>query len=363
MRALLVLLLLPSCASRQETPEIQKIRKGETPDKLKDLTDRATLDAIADQIVKGGPASDAVKHHLCEHGTREHAEALFVLVEKEGKEVAIDAVFALAALLDEKLFPRVEKLLDGERKARLRALMLLTQCRMPAAAKLLEKRALLDAKDSELSGVALAAIGACRARGTHEAVLDYFEKTGEDAALKALGRIWETKLSAPALERADEIRRLTALVPLQKLAMSGASTELYCDAMLRVLSKAEFEKFLKDFAGERFYARRIFVLAAGAEGFDKEKGRALHSAFLANPDPGTVARILYASRFELPLDKVGPLLENAKDADIEELPKGTRVCDLAAWRLAAQVDRKAPELPLKEDALPKWKEWWAKQKK
>lgn len=356
MLAALFLLLLQDDA-------IEKIRAGQTPDRLSELTDPRILDAIADQIRKRGPFTDAVALHLCAHGGRAHADALVALLGHASVRVAYGAVFALAALLDEKLLPLLETALDAKRDLQLRALTVLAEARFPPAAPLLEKRvALLDAADRDRSKAMLRAIASSQARGTHDAVLAYYEKTEEDLAVRALGRLWEMRLDDPPRARADEIRRLSSLLFIRRLAMGGATNETYADAMLRLLARDEFEKFLRDFSGESFFARRVVAAAAMQRSFDRAKGTLLVEAFLGNPDAGLVGQILLRSPWDLPKERLAPLLDRKDEAKIDDAP--ARMCDLAVRRLSRQIDRREIELPAeleKRDALVR--EWKARLNK
>ena len=358
MRRLVWVLLLCSCASRGDSPDLRAIRAGETPRHLETLTDSATLEAIAQEVVKGSPVSEAVKLHLCAHATRGQVQALFVLLEKGSPKTAYAALFALVPVMDATLLPRVETMLEASsREARLRGLMLVGETGLPAAAAVLARRNLLTPDDRELSRVALQAMAACRDRASHDAILDYYEKTDEEAALVALSRIWEMQKETAPLARSDEIRRLSVQRVLFRRAMGGESNAALCGSMLRIMTPEELEKFISLFAGERFPSRRLLVHAAGAEGFDLTKGRRLHAAFLASPDPRLLGRLLYFSPHELPVEGVTPLLANEQIVEDEEIPGEIRVCDLASWRLAAQVERKVHPLPLPDGELTRWREW------
>lgn len=350
---------------QDDPPEVRaavgKIRAGGVPEKLSELRHPRVLDAIAERIRAGKPCAEALLLHLCAHATRSHAEAVLSLLDHATVKIAYAAVFALAALLDEKLLGALEPKLDADRDVQIRALTVLAEARLPAAAPLVEKRtSLLDPADRERSKAMLRAAAACRARRAHDAVMAYYEKTEDDQAVRALGRMWERKLDAAPLERAEEIPRLSALLLARRLALGGATNETFCDAMLRILAKDEFAKFLADFAGERFFARRVVAAAAMSRGFDRAKGTRLVEAFLANPDPGLVAQILVRSPWELPKGRLAALLARAEEPKIDDAPAHARLCDLAAWRLTLQIDRREEEIPPeveKRDAIIRaWKE-------
>lgn len=365
VRTLAAVFLL-SCAAPQEDPPeirsaIETIRAGRTPENLKDLKDKRVLDAIATQIRDRKSCPEAVLFHLCANGTREHAEAMLALLEHSSVKVAYAAVFALAPLMGDALLPSVAKKLDAGRDVQIRALTLLAESRYAPAGALLEKRlGLLDGADRERSKAMLRALAACRVRAAHDSILAYYEKTEDEGALRALGRIWEMKLDAAPLERESEIRRLSSLVLVRRLATGAATSEVSCEAMLRMMTREEFEKFLADFAREKFFGRRVVAAAAMAPGFDRAKGARLLEAFLDNPDPGLVGQILVSSPYDLPQNRLGALLANSQDVKIDVAPEHSRLCDLAVWRLSLQIDKREDEIPPeieKRDALVKgWKE-------
>lgn len=330
---------------------LDQIKKGETPEKLSERKEPEVLDAIAERVRAKKACPDAVLLHLCANAARAHADALLELLDDPVK-IAYEAVFALSTMVDEKLLPLLESKLDGARDVQIRAFTVLAESRFAGAAGAIEKRVgLLDPADRERSKAVLRAVAGCRARGAHDAVLAYYEKSDppDDQAIRALGRIWEMKLDAKPLERKDEIRRLTVQLMIRRLALNAASTELQAEALLRILTKEELEKFLKDFAGEKFVSRREVAAAAMAKGFDRAKGAFVVAAFLANPDPSLVSRIVVLSPHPLPKEALAKLLFREEDAKIEEAPEVSRVCDLAAWRLAKQIDRKDVEIPAEAD--------------
>lgn len=358
MTLLLALLLTQDAVQHA----VEKIRKGETPDSLAERKEPEVLDAIAARVLEKKACPDAVLLHLCANAARSHADALLELLDDPVK-IAYEAVFALSTMLDEKLVAALEPKLDGARDLRIRAFTVLAESRFAGAAPAIEKRLnLLDPADRELSKAVLRAVAGCRVRAAHDAVLAYYEKTDppDDQAVRALGRIWEMKLDAKPLERKDEIRRLTTELMIRRLVMSAASTEVQAEALLRILTKEEFEKFLKDFATEKFVSRREFAAAAMARGFDRAKGIRLVEAFLANPDPSLVSRIVVLSPYPIPKEALAKLLFREEDAKIDEAPGASRVCDLAAWRLSKQIDRKDVEIPAeveKRNAIVQaWKE-------
>ncbi|GEM_PF-5816833 len=361
----MLLALLLSLQGDEIAEALEKIRAGETPKNLASLRNPRILNAISEEIRARRPCTEEVALHLCAHGERAHAEALLELLGHRTVKVAYAAVFALAPLSDEKLLALLEPKLDGAREIQLRTLTLLAESRMAAAAPLLEKRvALLDPADSDRARAFLRAAGDCRVRKAHDAVMAYYEKTDDEQAIRALGRLWETKLDAPPLERSEEILRLSSLVVIRRLALGGATKPLYCEAMLRVLTSQELDKFLRDFAGESFFARRVMATAAMSRSFDRGKGTRLGEAFLANPDAGVVALVLIRSSWDLPQEKLASLLVREDEAKIEDAPAHARVCDLAVWRLALQVDRKENEIPPeleKREALVR--DWQARMKK
>lgn len=363
---MLAAIVLWSCATPQEDPPeirsaIEAIRAGRTPENLKDLKDRRVLAAIATRVRDRKPCPESVLFHLCANAAREHSEALVDLLDHSSVKVAYAAIFAVAPLVEERLLPSVAKKLDTGRDAQIRALTLLAESRYAPAGALLEKRlSLLDAADRERSKAMLRALAACRVRAAHDAVLAYYEKTEDDGALRALGRIWEMKLDAAPLERDQEIRRLSSLVLARRLAMGAATSDVSCEAMLRLMTREEFEKFLTDFAREKFFARRVVAASAMAPGFERAKGARVLEALLDNPDPGLVGQILVGSPFDLPRKRLASLLANSQDVKIDVAPEHSRVCDLAVWRLTLQLDKREDEIPPeieKRDALVKsWKE-------
>ena len=257
-------------------------------------------------------------------GTPQDPEQLFGTLETGSPVEALEASARLVGLYDDTMQPRLEKLL-GARP--LRALQLLGELPTPGSAKLLLGRlpGLLASPDPEVVRMAEVASGLRRLRGATGPLL---ERTGDKAALRALGRIWDRKAGDPALERADEIDRLSTLALVHRISMGAESSVESCEAMLRTMTGEELDDFVAKHAKDRFYARRFCDEAVRRKGFDPKKGARLHEAFLGNTDADLVGGILDSSPFELPPEAVRALL-----GDERKTSQGRTVGELARKRL------------------------------
>lgn len=271
----------------------------------------------------------------------EDLEPLFAKVETGAAVEALAASAELAAQYDDAWLDRLGKLLD---RAPLRALPLIGDLTTDGSAKLLRERlpALLRSPVPGAPRAAAVAAGLRRLRPASEPILDLLERTGEPAALRALGRIWERTLADPPLAKADEVERLTVLAVLHRLSMGLDAAPEACEAMLRVMNHAELEDFLGKHAGERFRARRLCDQAVRRRGFDPGKGARIHEALLSSPDLELVAAILDSSPHALREPIVRGFL-----ADRRPVREGTLVCDAAAARLSG----KRPATRAERDAL------------
>jgi len=316
---------------------------------------RERVDEIADAIRAGrawesDAARDDALKHLFEKAQRRHADALFLVVEREGAAHSFAAISALAPLLAADDLPRLDAMLAS--KDPNRALVLLRVARFAAASPLLAKHAKRLLSGREIAKVALGTIGTLRARAATDAILEYLDAdfADEDDAFKALGRLWEQKTDAPALAREDEHARLKVLLLVHGVAMKAPSLAS-CGALVRVMTAAELDEFLAKHATDRFPARGAVTDACFERGFDPRKGARVHQALLASPDADLVALILWTSPYKLDV-------WNRLDDD--RAAKQARVCDYAAARLEADAAQKAIELPAdaaaREKLVAKWRD-------
>ena len=257
-------------------------------------------------------------------------EPLFSALENGSSEEALEATEKLARLYDDSMQPRLRRLMEASSQSLVRSLLLLSELETEGSAQILLEGVprLLKSKKPEVSRLAVVAAGLRKlGRATRE-ILDYYDRTEEAAALKALGRIWERPLGAPSLRDDEENDRLSALIPIHRLAMSGASTVAICEAMFRIMTRAELDDFLAAHAADRFHARGHCDQAVRKKGFDPNRGARIHEAFLTNDDAELVAEILATSPHPLREEAV-----RAKLDDRREVAEGFRVCDVAARRL------------------------------
>lgn len=256
---------------------------------------------------------------------RQDAEALFKEIETGNLIEALDASARLAKVFDDAMLPRLEKLADA---VPLRALQLIGELQTAGSAKLLLDRLprLLESKEPDVPRMATVACGLRRLRAATPLLL---ERTEDKAALRALGRIWERPLDAPALDRKDEIDRLTVLALVHKISTGATSSVEACEAMLKVMLRDELDDYLGKHAKDRFYARRFVDEAVRKKGFDAKKGARVHGALLGSPDADLVAAILESSPFELDRNEVKALVGSERAAS-----DGRRLSELAAKRLS-----------------------------
>ncbi len=317
---------------------------------------RDPIDAIAARALKGEAISDGDFAILCEKGDRRHVDALFFLVEREKPERAFAVISSLALLLAAEDLPRLDTLLAAADPSR--TLLLLRQARLGAAHPMIAKRSpeLLKGKAAK---VALGTMGALRVRDATQAILDYLDRDDADfrAAMRALGRIWEQKLEAAALQQKDEHRRLTVLALAHGLGMRADDKDAI-EAMLRVMTSKELDEFLAKHAKDKFSARAVVAEVCGEQAFDAKKGALVHRALLSSPDGDLVALILWSSPHTLAPVR---LLDDTRGAKVRGVPE-VRLCDYAAARLEAEAAKSNPEIDASKDAREKLlKKWQGKQ--
>lgn len=271
-------------------------------------------------------------------------EPLFAKLQTGSTVEAMEAIEELAQNWDDRMLPRLESLLLGPPRAAMRALHLAGELATEGSARLLlEKLPLLFASpDPQVARMAVVAAGRRRLRPATSAILDGFEKSGEKAALRALGRIWEQALDAPPLPRAAEIERLSVLRLVHRLAMGADTSVEACEAMLRAMTRAELEDFLAKHAGERFVSRRPCDEAVRRKDFDPARGALIHESLLSSPDVALVAGILASSPHALRELLVRSFLDDRRAVKGDDL-----LCDAAATRLS----RKSPAARSERDAL------------
>ncbi len=344
------LLLLCACSSEpapapapvQDDPVVAKLKAGEAPEELvKDKDGKYAAEvalAIRDRREWKTPADrDRAMQYFVAVAKKGYADELFLVMEREKAPTAWGAIVVLSSQLTADHLPRLEGYLTGKDDALAgRAILLLGEARFGGV--LLEKHAAALFARKGMAKPVLHAIGQCRARGATKAILDYYEKSDDEACLKALGRCWEQRLDAKPLAKEDEQTRLLVYVLLHRYAMGALSTKENVDAMLRVMTAAELDDFLAKHARAAFVSRKLVADAAGMRAFEKAKGGKIHAALLANPDAMLVATILYTSPHKL---DAKPLLARTDEVEGGTWPKGTRVCDLAAVRLARQAGEEA----------------------
>ena len=258
-------------------------------------------------------------------------EALFRTLETGTALEALEAAGDLAQVYDDSMLPRLEGVLRGDARARARGLQLIGDLKTEGSAKLLLEQLpdLLDAEAKDVPRMALSAAGLRRLRAATHPILDRLDRLDDKAVLRALGRIWERALDDAPLPRRAEIDRLSVFALVHRLAMTAASSEEACGAMLRVMTRDELDEFLEKHAAERFYARRFCDAAVRRRGFDPAKGARVHQALLRSPDAKLVASILASSPHPLPEEEVRRLLDDRR----------TMVRDAAAARLARSLKR------------------------
>jgi hypothetical protein len=130
-------------------------------------------------------ASAAVLSSCLAEGARQDVEPLFRTVETGAPMDALEASSRLSKVYDDTMQPRLEKLLGA---APLRALQLIGDLASEGSATLLLERLpkLLDSKESDVPRMAEVACGLRKLRTATPFLL---ERTGDKAALRALGRI------------------------------------------------------------------------------------------------------------------------------------------------------------------------------
>jgi len=272
---------------------------------------------------------------------REDLEPLFARVETGTAAEALEASAELAAKVDDAWLPRLGILLE---RAPLRALPLVGDLATEGSARLLLERlpGLLGSPTGGVPRAAVVAAGLRRLRAAAPLVMDHLERTGDPAAIRALGRIWERGLDDPPLAKADEVERLTALAVLHRLSTGIDAAPESVEAMLRTMTRGELEDFLGKHAAERFPARRLCDQAVRRRGFDPGKGARIHEALLRSPDLELVAGILDTSPHALPEPVVRAFLSDRRPAR-----EGTLLCDAAAARLSGR----RPATRAERDAL------------
>jgi len=264
---------------------------------------------------------------------REDPAPLFRTVETGTPVEAMEACARLARDWDDAWLPRLEKLLDGPPRPRARALQLAGDLRGEASARLLLARlpSLLESPDAETARLAAVAAGLRKLRDATAPLLSYHERSGDPAALRALGRAWSQGLQSPPLPRAAEIERLGVLALAHRLAMGPDATPEACEAMLRAMTRPELEDFLGSHAADRFPSRRLCDRAVRRKDFDPEKGARVHEALLSSPDLELVSEILETSPHPLRPEIVRSFLDDRREAK-----EGWLLCDAAAARLSGR---------------------------
>jgi hypothetical protein len=327
-----LLLLLAACGGPPEAQE----RPVEAPDSV---------------LVKlrGGEASDTLRNDTRPEWLAEIAAAL---AEDRPWKTDADAFAVLvhfAAHAGPEHVGVIESMLtDPKPERRMRGLLVTRLSTSPETLDLLQKHAvaLLDRETPQVAKVALGAMSYRRARGATEAILGCYEATDDPAALRALGRLWEGG--------GDDPIRTAVLVVAHSLAMGPAATAEAAETLVRVMNDAELDDFLSKWVPESFGSREFVIAAAGEKGFDRNRGKKIHEAFLKSPDAAVVTTILWRSPHKLDPANVTPLLDDERVSST-----GGKVCDYAAARLEAIESGLAPELPadegLRERRLKKWK--------
>jgi|SRR6185295_11514479 len=261
----------------------------------------------------------------CSTPPREDLEPLFRALESGSAAEAMAAGEKLAAAYDDADLPRLTKALDA---APVRTLQLIGELSSDGSAKLLVDRLsyLLESKDPETARMAAVAAGLRRLKETTSSLLHHPE---EAPVIRALGRIWAQGMDAHPLPRPEEIDRLTVLAVAHRQAMGGSQTLEACETMLAVMTESELADFLAKHSADKFAARHLCDEAVRRPGFDAEKGLQVHEALLSNPDLALVGSILASSPFPLREELVRGFLKDERST-----PKGARLSDLAAKRLA-----------------------------
>lgn len=275
----------------------------------------------------------------------EDPEPLFRTLETGAAIEAMEACAKLARSWDDAWLPRLEKLLGGPPRPCARALQLAGDLPTGGSARLLLANLprLLESPDAETARLAAVAAGLRGLRAATPPLLSYYDRTSDPSALRALGRAWSQALADPPLPRAAEIDRLGVLAVAHRAAMGADATVESCEAMLRVLTRAELEDFLGRHAADRFASRRLCDRAVRRKDFDPEKGARIHEALLLNPDLELVAEILETSPRPLRAEIVRSFLDDRREAREAWL-----LCDAAARRLSG---RPLPDSREERDAL------------
>jgi hypothetical protein len=350
MTALALALLL------QQDPLLEKLKAGEAPEELLAAKDPKLADEVAKAVrEKRAWKTDGDRERaigfFAKAARREHVEELFLVLERESPRLALAVIPTLAGFVGEEHLPRLDGYLAGQDETLAgRALFLIGESRFGAA--LLEKHA-EKWLATKLARVTLHALGACRVKSATEMVRRHYEEKVDDAALRCLGRIWEQKLDAKPLAREEERERLKTFLVLHRLTMISAPTAESAEAMLRVMTGAELDEFLRKQAPEKFASREFVAKAAAARGFEKAKGARIHAALLASPDPNLAAWILWTTPFTLDKAAVAALLEKDAPVGHPDLPKEAKLCDYAAVRLTvlSGQEAKMPETAEKRAAM------------
>ena len=344
-----LLLSLCACSSEaavtppaQSDPVIEKLRAGEAPDELlKDKEGKYAPEVAKAIREKRAWKTDADSEHAMQYFTgvakSGYVDELFLVMEREKPMIAFAAIQMLSSQLTADHLPRLEGYLTGTDNAIVgSAVLLMAEARFGGA--LLEKHAAMLLAKKGLARPTLHAIGQCRARGATEAVLDYYAKSDDAACVKCIGKLWEQRSDAKPLEKKDETTRLIVLILLHPLATGPSCNKESVDAMLRVMTMTELNDFLDKHAKALFVSRQLVANAAVDRVFDKAKGAKIHAALLESPDAQLVASILWTSPHKL---DAKPLLTNEKVVKGADWPEGTKVCEIAAVRLARQNGEEA----------------------
>jgi hypothetical protein len=271
------------------------------------------------------------------------AEPHFRALEAGSAEQAFLAIEDLTASWDDAWIPRLERTLAGPPRGAVLALDLIGHLTTAATARLLESRlpALLDSP--ALAGRAAVAAGLRGLKTSTLPLLEYYDKAEDAAALRALGRIWAQRLEAPPLPRRDEIDRLAVLRLVHRRAMGADPLPEAVEAMLRIMTREELEKFLSTYVPVKAATAGRCDAAVRRRDFDPVKGARIHEAFLSSPDLALVAEILATSPHRLREPLVAGFLDDRRDAG-----GGLLLCDAAARRLSG---RPLPASRAERDAL------------
>ncbi len=343
-----LVLSLCACSSEpvappQDDPVVVKLKAGEAPDELLKDKEGKYAPEIARAIRekrewKSEADRDRAMQYFVGAAKSGCVDELFLVMEREKKAAtAWGAIVMLSGQLTADHLARVEGYLTGTDDQLVgRAVLLMGEARFGGA--LLEKHAAKLLAKKGMGKPTLHAMGQCRARGATTAVLDYYETSSDESSLKCLGRMWEQRIDAKPLSKDDDLQRQAVYILLHHYAMGALGTKENVDAMLRVMTGAELDDFLAKHAKAAFVSRQLVASAAGAKGFEKAKGERIHDALLESPDAQLVASILWTSPYKL---DAKPHLTNEKVVKGEKWPEGTKVCEIAAVRLARQNGEEA----------------------